>query len=495
MSSFWGGLVSTLSEGGKTLYATAAQDLADFSSSLKEDTTQLRQLLPPLPLPHADHAAVEDGTDDRAEDTGDEKEREQRPSRAAADSGDSASAAAAASTFPSSASSISSATSSFSSLGLGLERLSGHVGSVLHLLPSLPAVFGSDGSAASAPPLAQSSSPARSSSASSSEQRLLTVLRERSTFSVDPVPASSSAAASSADGFDAYRAAFLAACEADGSSYPSAYADAIDLLSRNMSVQRWHTELVSSGEVEEETFWCRALHAQHRLALEDRRRQKLQHRLQHLQQHSAAAAHGAQMHSPQPLQADEEQQDDLEWEDDDEEEQQHTTQQQLHEQQQLEHDDGDEEVGEEEREEPMVVEAVEESPVPSLHVLACESFVAQPSSSPPSSGASFAEGQDELSTVLVPPSPEAEVETLSPSPASSEGSGELVERLLTEEEEQQQQPLLQQLQAAASRATAETSAAAPDDDAAQQVDAPTRSTRTPQPVHDERVEEDYDEWE
>ena len=494
MSSLWG-LVSTLSEGGRSLYATAAQDLADFSSSLKEDTTQLRQLLPPLPLPLSHHAPST--TDGATADDG--KELHPLPS----------SDAPTQLGLPSSSSSFSS--SSRSSLGLGLERLSGRVGQVLHLLPALPAVFGSEGGSGGGGPPPASLQPGPPP-ASTAEQRLLLTLRERSTFTADPVgsPSTSTAAADFAD----FQAAFHSSAS---SSTPSPYADSIALLSRHLSVQRWHADLVDSGEVDEEAFWCRALYAQHRIEVEEKRRQKLHHRLQTMQQQqqlSTAAAHSALRQSASTAQTEEELADDLDWEDEDEEAEQQQRGQQEHTQQQRQEEEEEEE-GSDDREPSMEGADGEWMHSDASRRLQWAGLAAadsrghsQPlrlvaSSSPLSSAALLFEGLDDPSAGrALSASPEAL--SPSPSPASSEGSGELVDRRDIEEEEQREalhrlQP--QQRPAPPTARTAQTADAptpAPHDEAPHPLIAHQQSTSTPHLTtapHRDRQEEDYDEWE
>lgn len=424
--SFWG-LVSTLSDSGKAFLESTKRDIADFSSSLQEETRELHL----LPSKH------------RKESEGHQTAAEQPPSSEAEDSsqqprdvhtiaekptvggggGSGSSIAASAS---------SNSASSRSSLGLGLEKLGGRV---LHLIP-LPNVFSSDSSTASSTVnSASSSSPLPSaasflSSASSLEAKLLLVLRERSTFTADPVDPSTSRTHLAFPPFAAVFFPHFTQARGD-------YDEDCSALLRHPTVQRWHSELVDGGMVDEGTFWCRALFARQRVEEEEKRRQKLQNRLQRIQATAKSATQGSVHSSTSSSKEDE-----LDWGDDDDEESQQ-----------------------------MRSTAEQEQPH-SLQTGMSSSFASSQASTLSLPAHSLAPSA--TPSIALDDSPELLTEAESRSPANSEGSGELIDKAdVLDEEQQPPHPQLQLRDQADGGAARLSSLAAPCTAAS----------------------EDYDEWE
>ena len=167
------------------------------------------------------------------------------------------------------------------------------------MLNLLPSMFGGEGERAGTQGSgglsgSRASFPQSAAAAGSVEQRLKRVLHDRHTYEADPVDAGSS------DGQPP--AAFLALCQqlraqhsgsadqqsaaAASSSPPLPFsASAIADCLRDPVVRALYEELVESSQsVAASAFWCRCFYAQQRVQDDERKRQKLQQRLAGIKQ-------------------------------------------------------------------------------------------------------------------------------------------------------------------------------------------------------------------
>ena len=300
--SLWG-LVSSISDSGKAFIASTARDIADFKHALDDETKDMQQAINPSATAAATTTTPTTHTSTaNTTHAAPAEKSEQDSGGTTASSGEVGSSDAAG---------LSHVSSSLSALTSNIERLGGRV--IMHLLPAVFKQHDSDGTGEAAaatthpPPSAgvsatghappgDGSSSGRHSSGGV-EQRLLAAMRDARTYESDPVDARTGEPPAA---YFSFSASFDADCSRSESESASEWAA---LLTNHPSIRHWHEQLVETGQVDEQTFWCRYTYVRQSLQDDERRRQKLADRLAVITTASKQQQTGKD--------------DELEWEDDD----------------------------------------------------------------------------------------------------------------------------------------------------------------------------------
>ena len=486
--SLWG-LVSSLSDSGAAFLASTARDIAEFKHALKDETKDI-------------HIAARGGDESTATPTSQQTEAQRANSGnddADADADTRAAAGSTGGDGSSGAQRDSSATpsSSLSSLTSNIERLGGRV---LHMLPGVFRHSDNDNSGRAAvsearqtrsalPPSARHGSSGSSGGGGGFDQRLLSVMRDRDTYAADPIDARTGQPSA------AY-ASFAESFRADCSQRSQAELDGewAALLASHPSIRHWYEQLVETGQADAHTFWCRYQYIRQSLQEDERRRQKLADRLAGI---SAAAAGTTATQQRQRVQQTRKDDEMLQWDEDEDDE---ARDQQQPQQQQLPHQQRDPS--------PDDTHPADKAAGPSV---ASSPSIDHHHSTPQSSdvGALSEQEQqdvnDDTSTSLEGEASSAvesvsfdadegdgELLRLSPSPVSSEGSGELIDHHeaatadIAPLDTQQQQ---QQHHMSAAAATNHTHSVA-----VEQLSETTRTAAPRADKDDSRDDESYDDW-